>query len=305
MPPTRLDLRKLEQFVAVVSAPSLAAAAEQTYITQQALSVSIRSLEREFGVALFDRSRRKLELTTAGRELFDRALPLLAGADRMAAEVLRVAADEAETFTVGYSPAFSRDEIYALIDPVVHAHPDLSITVRQVYPAQMEPMLLDSDVDVVLRRGVATPDTLACAIHSYQTLRIAVNASHEWAGRDRVDIAELSGRPIVVWAPEHRSFYTDYLVSHCRRAGFDPTLIVSRIQGVPPASAVVSYPDACAFVTDEAGTTLHGRVVVLDVAEPPLVPVQALWLPHTVCAPRTTLLTQRNPTTEHPSPATA
>ena len=310
MPAPRLDLRKLEQFVAVASAPSLAVAAEQSFITQQALSVGIKNLEREFGVELFDRSRRKLELTAAGRELFDRALPLLSGADRMVDAVRRVAAVDTEVFTVGYSPALSRDEIYQLIDPMVSEHPDLSVTLRQVYPSSLEPLLLDGEVDLVLRRGVSTPTALVSAILTYQPLRIAVEATHEWATRTSVGITELADRPIVVWAPEHHSFYTDYLVSHCRRAGFDPNLVVSRIQGAPPASAVLSYPDACAFVTDDAGPALRGRAMVLDLTAAPLVPVQALWLPHTVSAGRTTLLdahrnNARREATESPSPATA
>ncbi|MFW0791934.1 LysR family transcriptional regulator [Gordonia sp. CPCC 205333] len=300
----RLDLRKLEQFVAAASAPSLAVAAEQNFITQQALSVGIRSLEREFGVELFDRSRRKLELTSAGRELYERALPLLSGADQMVTAVRRVADARTEEFTIGHSPALSSNEVYRLVEPVIRRLPDLSVTLRQLYPSRLEPMLLDGDVDLVLRRGVATPDSLASAIITYQPLRLAVNAAHEWAGREVVDIAELADRPIVVWAPERHSFYTDYLVSHCRRAGFDPTLTVSRVQGAPPTSAVIYHPDACAFVTDEAGWAMSGEVAVIDFVAPPLVPVQGLWLPHTVSSARNILLSTQ-PVTELQSPADA
>lgn len=305
MPTPRLDLRKLGQFVAAASAPSLAIAAERSFVTQQALSVGIRSLEREFGVALFDRSRRKLELTPAGRELYERAVPLLSGADQMIAAVRRVAATKDEEFTVGYSPALSRAEVYQLIDPAVGDHPDISFTLRQVFPDQLEPMLLGGDVDVVLRRGVATPNSLVSAIIAYQPLRLAVSATHDWADRSVVHITELREQPIVVWAPPHASFYTDYLVSHCRRAGFDPTLIVSRVQGAPPASAVVYHPDACAFVTEERGRTLSGRVSVIDFAAPPLVPVQGLWLPHTVSAARTTIVNGQHGPTAHQSPVDA
>ncbi|GAB20784.1 putative LysR family transcriptional regulator [Gordonia effusa NBRC 100432] len=301
MPSPRLDLRKLEQFVAAASAPSLAVAAEQNFITQQALSVGIRSLEREFGVALFDRSRRKLELTRAGRELYDHALPLLSGADHMVTAVRRVAQERPEEFRVGHSPALSGNEAYRLVEPVVRECGDVSVTLRQVYPSRLEPMLLDGDVDMVLRRGVATPESLASAIITYQPLRLAVNATHEWAGRAVVDIAELADRPIVVWAPEHRSFYTDYLVSHCRRAGFDPMLIISRVQGAPPTSAVIYHPQACAFVTDDAGPAMSGDVRVIDFSSPPLVPVQGLWLPHTVSKARSILLAAQS-TTENRSP---
>jgi len=97
---------------------------------------------------------------------------------------------------------------------------------------------------------------------------------------------DLADTPIVVWAPERKSFYTDFLISYCRRAGFEPTLVVNQIQGTPPFTAVRRYPEACAFVTDVPGDLQGGTVRVLAFDEPPLAPVQAMWLPHTHSAVR-------------------
>lgn len=309
MSTVRPDLRRLEHFVAAATSTSLAAAATEVFVTQQALSVSIRRLESELGVELFDRSRRRLQLTAAGIELYNRVLPLLAGADQIVTAVQRAAAHSTEVFTVGHSPAISGDDAYRLVAPVIAAHPDLSVTLRQVFPDQVQPLLLDGKLDIVLRRGVATPDTLASTILTYQPLRLAIHRTHELAGKASLDITDLVRQCIVVWAPEHQSFYTDFLVSHCRRAGFDPSLQVSRIQGAPPATAVLYYPRDCAFVTDPPGSHYGGEVRVLDFSNPPLVPVQALWLPHTASGPRSTLLadaaSERGAVTPTRSPADA
>ena len=55
------------------------------------------------------------------------------------------------------------------------------------------------------------------------------------------------------------------------------------------AAAVIGN-DWVAFLTAPAGPAMGGRVQVLALADPPMVPIQALWLPHTISEPRTILL---------------
>lgn len=276
-----LDTRRLRQFVAVAEEPTLAAAAAKVFVTQQALSAAIRTLERDLGVELFDRSRRHLELTPAGRALYVGARPLLSGTSALARDVKQVAAGARQPFVIGHSPALSGAEVYALIESALDHGGDRSVTARQVFPDDFRDALLSGSLDLILRRGVSTPPELASAIITYHRLRIAVSSRHPLAGRAQLTMTDLTPHPIMVWAPEHQSFYTDFLISHCRRSGFEPRVRVNPIQGTPPSTAVLRDGDACAFVTDEAGPVHGGRAVVVDLTPAPLVPVQALWIPHT------------------------
>lgn len=283
-----LDSRRLFQFVVAAEAPTLAAAAAELFITQQALSSAIRQLERDLGVALFSRAQRSLQLTDAGHELYTGAKPLLAGI-RVLANTTRNISNPQRAFVIGHSPAISGEEVYRIIEPAVVADPTVSITIRQVFPGSMRDGLLGGSLDLALRRGVDMPTDLATDTLLYQPLRVAVVKSHNLAAHARVDISELAEHPIVVWAPPRYSFYTDLLVSHCRRSGFEPRLLVNPVQGTPPYTAVLAHPDHCAFVTDDPGDVYQSKVRVIEIANPPLVPVQAVWLPHSVSTIRTTL----------------
>ncbi|GAB38936.1 LysR family transcriptional regulator [Gordonia sputi] len=285
-----LDTRRREQFVAVAQAGTLAAAAEQMFLTQQALSTALRQLEREVGVTLFDRSGRRLVLTAAGEDLLEGALPLLAGARELARSVRRRAAGVPDAFTIGHSPALSGDEVFALVEPALELHPDVSVTLIKTFPDRFTDQLLSGEIDLVMRRGVETPPQLTSSIVTYHPLRLAMAADHRLADADTISVRDLLDVPIVVWAPERQSFYTDFLVAHLRRGGVEPTLCVCRVQGAPPATAVLVDNSAVAFVTDPAGTSHESRVIVKDFDYPPLTPVQALWLPHTVSAFRSSLL---------------
>ncbi|TDZ44322.1 LysR family transcriptional regulator [Mycobacteroides franklinii] len=283
-----LDSRRLFQFVVAAEAPTLAAAAAQLFITQQALSSAIRQLERDLGVALFSRAQRSLQLTDAGHELYTGAKPLLAGI-RVLANATRNLSDPQRAFVIGHSPAISGEEVYRIVEPAVISDPAVSITVRQVFPSSMRDGLLDGSLDLALRRGIDMPTDLATDTLLYQPLRIAVVQSHPLAAQERVNIAEIAECPIVVWAPPRHSFYTDLLVSHCRRSGFEPRLLINPVQGTPPHTAVLAHPDHCAFVTDDPGDLYHRKVRVIEIVNPPLVPIQAVWLPHSVSTIRTKL----------------
>jgi DNA-binding transcriptional LysR family regulator len=73
-----MDLRRLEYFVAVVEHGSVTAAAGALHVAQPSLSQSIRALERDMAVELFDRRQRPLALTAAGKALLDPARKVLA-----------------------------------------------------------------------------------------------------------------------------------------------------------------------------------------------------------------------------------
>ena len=68
-----MELTQLRQFVCIVEEGTMLKASEVLYVTQPALSNSIKSLEIELGVALFDRRGKKLVLTNAGRSLYESA----------------------------------------------------------------------------------------------------------------------------------------------------------------------------------------------------------------------------------------
>lgn len=282
------DLRRLQQFVAAAEARNFTAAAAQLHLSQQALSSSVRQLEAELGVQLFSREGRRITLTAAGESLLLEARALLAAA-RTVADHVRAAADDRPPYVVGHSPALTRSEVYELIEPAVEAFPDSSFTLRQMYPSELGTRVADGSVHLGLRRGVAPAGPLAAAVIGYHRVRVALPPGHHLSGRGRIDIAELSGERLALWAPPGASDFSDFLMGACRRAGFEPDYVVSRVQGADMVAAPLTT-GAVALVTAAVGTALNGRVSVVDLEPALLVPVQAFWQRHTVSAIRDVLL---------------
>src|ERR671915_711666 len=89
-----MDTRQLASFCAVVDNQSFSLAAEQLGVTQPAVSLQVRSLEKRLGRRLLDRSGRRVEPTEAGLRLYRGAQRLLALEEQILEEV--TTSDEGE-----------------------------------------------------------------------------------------------------------------------------------------------------------------------------------------------------------------
>ncbi|WP_210686901.1 LysR family transcriptional regulator [Mycolicibacterium sp. GESEQ-9] len=289
MSPNAPDLRRLRQFIAIGDLGSITAAAASLHISQQALSSSMQQLEKDLNATLFRREGRRLTLTPAGELLLAEGRALLAAARTVSERVQQAAGGDAEVFVIGHTPAVSATEAYTLLEPAITAFPEASFTFRQLYPDQLNDAVLDGTVHLGLRRGVLPTNELATAILGYDRVRLALPREHRLADRASVDIHELAGDRIALWAPPGTSYYSDFLMAACRRAGFEPDYVVSRVQGAATVAAPLTT-GAATFVTTAPGPAMGGRVVVIELEPPLLVGAQAMWQRHTTSAIRDVLL---------------
>jgi DNA-binding transcriptional LysR family regulator len=110
-----VELRHLEQFLAVAEEGSFTRAAARLHLVQSALSVSVRSLERELGVRLFDRNTHRVELTDTGRALVPAARRTLAAADAARDAVAAVQGGLRGTIRIGIMHSLSLIDLAGLL----------------------------------------------------------------------------------------------------------------------------------------------------------------------------------------------
>ncbi|MFI9508174.1 LysR family transcriptional regulator [Nocardia sp. NPDC052566] len=274
------DLYRLEQFLEVAEQLSFTKAAQTLRITQQALSMAVRRLERQLGVTLFERTRRRVALTQAGITLRDGTRILLAASEALITQTRDAGGEPPHPYVIGHAPPVTADEVYRLLDPVRAALPEASVTAWQLLPDALVTAVFDGSVDLALRRDVVEPPGLACAVIARHQLRVAVGATHRLADREQLTVNDLRGERILVAAPPGASAYTDFLLGICRVAGFVPQVAVHSVADTPPLFAIAGNI-GIAFVTSAPGPAHDGRVRVIALADAPQVPTQALWLPHT------------------------
>jgi DNA-binding transcriptional LysR family regulator len=123
-----MDTRQLAAFCAVVERRSFSQAAERLGVTQPAVSLQIRALEKRLGTQLLDRSGRRVEPTEAGMRLYRGAQRLLALEEQVIAEVAEEAGEELEgTFEIGASTGPGGIVLSHVLCEFQAAHPGLHV----------------------------------------------------------------------------------------------------------------------------------------------------------------------------------
>ncbi len=123
-----MDTRQLAAFCAVVERRSFSQAAERLGVTQPAVSLQIRALEKRLGAQLLDRSGRRVELTEAGWRLYRGAQRMLALEERLVSELAATADGElAGDLVLGASTGPAAIVVPVLLGEFQREHPEVRV----------------------------------------------------------------------------------------------------------------------------------------------------------------------------------
>src|ERR1700687_2000148 len=98
----QVELKTLRYFVAVAEDLHFGRAAKRLHISQPPLSRQIQKLEQELGSVLFRRTKRRVELTSAGETLLRRTIPILGALNDAVSDVKRAERGEIGRLSVGF-----------------------------------------------------------------------------------------------------------------------------------------------------------------------------------------------------------
>ncbi|MCW2970467.1 MAG: LysR family transcriptional regulator [Solirubrobacterales bacterium] len=125
-----VEVRQLEHFVAVAEELSFTRAARRLSYVQSALSVSIRALERDLGVRLFDRTTHGVALTDAGEALLPSARHTLASVEQTRDLAAALKGVLRGTLRIGIMQSFAYLDVPALLGRFHREHPHVEIEMR-------------------------------------------------------------------------------------------------------------------------------------------------------------------------------
>lgn len=112
----KLSLESIEVLDAIARRGSFAAAAESLFRVPSAVTYTVRKLEEDLGVSLFNRSGHRAELTEAGAELLREGRHLLNAASELESRVRRVASGVETELCIAVSDIFNIAAIYPILD---------------------------------------------------------------------------------------------------------------------------------------------------------------------------------------------
>ncbi|NGO68340.1 LysR family transcriptional regulator [Streptomyces boncukensis] len=184
-----LDLRKLRYFVAVAERRHFGRAAEQLYIAQPVLSRQIRAFERELECTLLVRTTRSVELTAAGKQLYEEALGILAA---VATAMRRV--HDADRSVRRLAVAFSSGlHVSDALRAFAARHPDVETDVVPAHWREQDAPLRDGRAHVGYLRRPFNEAGLRIVPLGQEPRVACMPATHPLACRDELTSADLAG----------------------------------------------------------------------------------------------------------------
>jgi DNA-binding transcriptional LysR family regulator len=198
-----VDLKQLKALVTVVETGSVTRAGELLHLVQPAVTRQIRALERELGVALFERTRHGMRPTAAGLSLAERARRALTELDRARAELAPVPGVVAGLVTVGLLESTAELLAEPLVTAVRREHPGIELRLLTAYSGHLQQWLDDGDLDVSLLYNLASTPSLNVRPLLREKLWVVGTASDGLRADQPVALREVAARPVILPAPGH------------------------------------------------------------------------------------------------------
>lgn len=146
-----MELRHLRYFVAVAQELNFTRAAEKLHTSQPSLSSQIRDLEQCVGVALLERDKRKVTLTSAGEGFLADALAILEQAENAKMRARKAALDN-DHLAIGFVPSAEVNLLPRVLPMLRMRQPETDIELVSLITTQQEEKLRSGELDVGLMR---------------------------------------------------------------------------------------------------------------------------------------------------------
>jgi DNA-binding transcriptional LysR family regulator len=258
----RMETRLLEQFVTVAAEGSVTRAAERLWAAQSTVSAGIASLERSFGVRLFDRSGRHLALTAAGEDLLPHARAVLESLDRMRDLATVEDADLRGRVRLGIFTSLDIVDLTGVLRRFRQGHPLVAVELM-TSPSGTTGLVQDlvaGRLDLAYTALPGLPSGVAVEPLREMPFRVFVAPDHPLAGRSSVALADLADEPFVDTA--HGFGNRLILDSALERLGIRRR-VVAEMNDMP---AVIRFASAGlgVGVVPDSGVRYEGAVLELE-----------------------------------------
>lgn len=193
-----MELRHLRHFVAVAEELHFARAAERLGMEQSPLSHSIRNLEGELDVKLFQRTTRRTWLTRAGMRFYQEARRILRDIDAATAAVRRNSEDEPMVIRLALGEDLASEPFTRLLFELEHHTPKVELEVRELLHSKAARLVRDRAADLAITLNGKPESELAQVRGWSEPLMIVAPIGHAFAERDRVSLAELTDQTLAL-----------------------------------------------------------------------------------------------------------
>jgi len=220
-----LTLKQFQYFIKIVEEGSFTAASEKLFIAQSALSRQIKLLEEEIDFQLFDRTDKKVKLTTAGEVFYKKIKDNMHYLNEIIGVSKNIAEGKNRQIKIAHSSSIVMDDKKVQILKEISLAKHINFEINTLSSEHQILALLNGKIDIgLIRRPVRhTLDDVNIIKLYEEPLMVAVHIDHaKFANKEKLEVKDLK-EEYFVSTPHSKRGGLSYLVSNlCLAAGFTP-----------------------------------------------------------------------------------
>lgn len=272
-----IELRHLRYFLAVAEELHFGRAAARLHMAQPPLSQQIRQLEAELGFKLFHRTRRQVELTTAGHSFLADCQGILQQLDRAIQRGQQINRGELGQLSIGFVSSATYNVLPSILRTVRQTLPEVTLTLRELTTDQQLADLQAGRLDVGFVRPPVDLATFATLTVLREPLAVALASTHPLAASAAVSVRSLVHEPFILFPRPLAPGLYDQIIGLCQQADFSPAVAQEAVQ-MQTIISLVAAEIGIAIVPQSLENLQRTGVVYRPLREPtPPATIALIW----------------------------
>ncbi|MDD6043331.1 MAG: LysR family transcriptional regulator [Eubacteriaceae bacterium] len=251
-----MHINQLKYFVSVAYYQSFTQAAEYHHMKQAAITQQIKALEDRMNVVLFNRHKRPIELTPAGRVLYHEARAILERVEGAVAKTREASTGAVGSIRIGYEKGYERSDLSDRLRDFHNEYPNILLVCHREGTDALADRLMSDDLDVIFAwdsKNISTRDEINHKLDMRSGLSVVLYTGHPFATRRYLKREELCNETILYMTPSGNddSIGDMHYMQLYEKAGFQPKILLksndleSLLMMVAAEQGVTVVPSYC------------------------------------------------------------
>jgi len=193
-----LNLRQLEAFYLVVKMKSFTRAAEALNVTQPAVTIQVKSLEKSLNIQLIQHLGKRVQLTEAGELLYqyaEKIFDLVSDADEKMRDFKKLMRG---TLQIGTTKNYARYIMPALLSEFQRRFPRIKVILDEGNSEDMAKSVLEKKNELALISQLNLDRKIKSIFFSTVEFVLVVSPEHRFSQRKSISLRELNGEPVIL-----------------------------------------------------------------------------------------------------------
>lgn len=191
-----MDIRHLRIFIAVAEEGKMSTAAAKLFVSQPTVSQTIRELEENYNVLLFERLCRKLHITNEGKKLLGYAKKVIKQFDELEEKMKSIT--DIDKIKIGSTITIGNCLISDIVKAIKDRHPNIEAYGYINNTQMVEERILNSELDIAIIEGEIKSPNIISIPEIEDHLVLVCGKDHELADREYVELVELTEMDFVM-----------------------------------------------------------------------------------------------------------